>query len=631
MYKLMRYQPVETVVGCHAHTSVSMRCDEYTCPRQAWALHRKYSRYLIGIAVFLAAVCAMDCAARAADFDWQAWRYLPVQDGGRYKPLDTVARETARLFGDKTGFPDPKTGRKLSPIELYLTLLFAGRPDNRAADGAARNWFDIDRPDDWDNAPLLRVDSVALREALQMPADKNRVSPLELSKATYRDADFDRPIALMTEVHRLSDLQEKRKLTPYEQEVLRLAGAFQTYQFIRLGQQPRFVPVPGADGQWLSFKQLLADDLPDAGDSSRLLATAHAELVLINMRARDPNGKEAGEFNADSAALFNTLARLGAERDAYPSQTTISLEVAYNSWAPFHWAWFCTAAAFILAAASWISGKRFFRLAGLSMVALALAVMLAGFCMRGAISGWVPLTNMYETVVCLAFEAALFGLLFELFFRRSHLLVDAAAISTIALVLADIGPSALDSSIRPITPVLRSNFWLMIHVMTVMTGYVAFALAWMRGNIALGFIASRGRDAAVVEELNKINALMLRIGVLMLCIGTLLGAVWAEFAWGRFWGWDPKEVWALITLLGYLALLHARRIGWARQYGLAAWSVGCFVLVLCAWYFVNLILGLGLHSYGFGGGSSLIYVSSAIALQAIYLAAATMIVLAKQR
>jgi ABC-type transport system involved in cytochrome c biogenesis permease subunit len=630
MNKLMRHQCVETV-GCHAHAGVSMRIIRQTCPRQAWAWHLKYTRHLIGIAVFLAAVCTMARAARAADFDWQAWRYLPVQDGGRYKPLDTLANETAKLLGDKSGFPDPKTGRKLAPVEFYLTLLFAGRPGDRATDGAARNWFDIEQPDDWDNAPLLRVDSVPLREALGLPADKNRISPFELSKAAYRDADLDRPIAFMTEVHRLSDLQEKRKLTPYEQEVLKLAGAFQTYQFIRLGQHLRFVPAKEADGQWLSFKQLLADDFADAGDSSRLLATAHAELVLINMRARDPSGEEAGGFNADSAALFNTLARLGAERDAYPSQTIISLEVAYNGWAPFHWAWFCTAAAFIMAIASWISGKRFFRIAGLSMVGLALAVMLAGFCMRAAICGWVPLTNMYETVVCLAFEAALFGLLFEWFFRRSHLLVDAAAISTIALVLADIGPSALDSSIRPITPVLRSNFWLMIHVMTVMTGYVAFALAWMRGNIALGFIASRGRDAAVVEELNKINALMLRIGVLMLCIGTLLGAVWAEYAWGRFWGWDPKEVWALITLLGYLALLHARKIGWARQFGLAAWSVGCFVLVLCAWYFVNLILGLGLHSYGFGGGSSLIYVASAIALQFIYLATATIIVLTKQR
>ena len=114
---------------------------------------------------------------------------------------------------------------------------------------------------------------------------------------------------------------------------------------------------------------------------------------------------------------------------------------------------------------------------------------------------------------------------------------------------------------------------------------------------------------------------MLQVGVLLLAAGTILGGVWAAYSWGRFWGWDPKEVWALITLLGYLAVLHARFIGWVGDLGLAALSVVCFSLVVMAWYGVNFVLGAGLHSYGFGGGGQT-YVYSTLLVQFLYMLAA---------
>jgi hypothetical protein len=90
--------------------------------------------------------------------------------------------------------------------------------------------------------------------------------------------------------------------------------------------------------------------------------------------------------------------------------------------------------------------------------------------------------------------------------------------------------------------------------------------------------------------------------------------VWADYSWGRFWGWDPKEVWALVALLGYLAVLHARFAGWVSHRGLAALAVFCFSLIVMAWYGVNFVLGAGLHSYGFGGGGRG-WVFSALAIQ----------------
>ena len=94
----------------------------------------------------------------------------------------------------------------------------------------------------------------------------------------------------------------------------------------------------------------------------------------------------------------------------------------------------------------------------------------------------------------------------------------------------------------------------------------------------------------------------IQIGVSFLGPGIILGGVWADYSWGRFWGWDPKETWALIAFLGYLAVLHARLVGWLKSFGMAAAAILSFSLVIMAWYGVNFILGAGLHSYGFGAG-----------------------------
>ena len=96
----------------------------------------------------------------------------------------------------------------------------------------------------------------------------------------------------------------------------------------------------------------------------------------------------------------------------------------------------------------------------------------------------------------------------------------------------------------------------------------------------------------------------MQVGVLLIAAGTILGGVWADYSWGRFWGWDPKEVWALITLLVYLIPLHGRFAGWVNTFGLVVASVVCFLSVVMAWYGVNFVLGVGLHSYGFAEGGS---------------------------
>ena len=318
----------------------------------------------------------------------------------------------------------------------------------------------------------------------------------------------------------------------------------------------------------------------------------------------------AGRFLADSPQAFNeattafisTLRDIGPRFGPYPSTETINLEVAYNHSVPFRFAWVLTTVAALCMLTSMATRWKSVYVLSIAASALALVAMLVGFALRIAISGRAPVTNMYESVVYLALGTASLGLIFELFYRKGYILTAAATVATVALVLADNCPAVLDPSLPPLQPVLRSNFWLVIHVMCITLSYAAFALALGIGNVTLGYFLVRSKDRETIAALTRFTYRALQVGVVFLASGTFLGGVWAAYSWGRFWGWDPKEVWALIALLGYIAVLHARYAGWVRDRGLAALSVVCFSLVVMAWYGVNFVLGAGLHTYGFGGG-----------------------------
>ena len=129
--------------------------------------------------------------------------------------------------------------------------------------------------------------------------------------------------------------------------------------------------------------------------------------------------------------------------------------------------------------------------------------------------------------------------------------------------------------------------------------------------------------AARIKPLSNFIYRAMQVGVLLVAAGTILGGVWADYSWGRFWGWDNKEVWALITLLVYLVPLHGRFAGWVNTFGLVCLSVACFLSVLMAWYGVNFVLGVGLHSYGFteGGGQGIVGAISLMVLGFVFAAA----------
>jgi cytochrome c-type biogenesis protein CcsB len=238
--------------------------------------------------------------------------------------------------------------------------------------------------------------------------------------------------------------------------------------------------------------------------------------------------------------------------------------------------------------------------------------------LRTLISGRAPVTNMYETVVFAAWGAVLLAVVFEVRAATRVVTACASGLAVIALVLADNVP-IMDGKISPLVPVLRDNTWLTLHVLTITLGYAAFLLALGLGHVNLGVFLFAPRRAALLKSLTQFLYRSLQVGTLFLAVGTLLGGVWASYSWGRFWGWDPKETWALIALLGYVSLLHGRLLGWVKDFGLAVGAILGFLLVLMAWYGVNFVLGTGLHSYGFGvGGYG--YVGAYLAAEGAFLA-----------
>jgi ABC-type transport system involved in cytochrome c biogenesis permease subunit len=365
-------------------------------------------------------------------------------------------------------------------------------------------------------------------------------------------------------------------------------------------------------------------------------------------------------------------------------------------------------------------GSTIYRL-GLSALAIGIALEIYGFYLRVGISGWAPVTNMYETVIWVALVGAVLSFVFELIYRKVFMALAGSAVALLGTITAANVP-LLDPAIKSLQPVLRSNLWLTIHVLTEVSSYAAFGLAWCLGLIATcyyltatfrrspqfrelalllipglpllavgaacvaasygmfgpewsiggqgasssssqpasgdglfylgalmglpgGMLSLAGllsiggeivnrltfreeegpdglptpsgshaeldprtqamqRTAMILKPLSNFVYRAMQVGVLLIAAGTILGGVWADYSWGRFWGWDPKEVWALITLLVYLIPLHGRFAGWISSFNLVVASVVCFLSVVMAWYGVNFVLGVGLHSYGFVEGGS---------------------------
>jgi cytochrome c-type biogenesis protein CcsB len=347
------------------------------------------------------------------------------------------------------------------------------------------------------------------------------------------------------------------------------------------------------------YKEATTSQPFPAEDAKTFLASY--DSVAAAYRTGDPS-----QFNEASQAFFKTVSTVSQKfaGEHYPGTDTIDLELSLNRVEPFKWAWITMLLSTLLFAAALKTENKIVYTLGFLPLFISLAFQVYAYYGRVAISGRPPVSNMFETVVFVASMSAVFALILEAFYRKTIIILSGAAIATLGLILADQLPygRGFSDKIDPLVPVLRSNYWLIVHVMTIVASYAAGALAWGIGNVSLVLYWFNSDRKDLLKMMANLSYSAIKIAVLLLGVGTLLGGIWAAESWGRFWGWDPKETWALIALVVYLLPLHARYVGWVKDFGLAVASVVCFAGIVMSWYGVNFILGAGLHSYGMGDG-----------------------------
>lgn len=505
---------------------------------------------------------------------------LAIQDKGRIKPLQSFAEETLQLIhGKRIISPkssDPEMAKKNSKIkreasEILMTFMLA--------------------PEQWENNKIIVLDNLKLKQALGLKEDEKYFSLVEILSASQLQ-----PL--------IQDLENKRKndetLNPFFEALQKLEAQVGYIRYIKSGQAFRFVP-PKEGDLWMHIYEL------EGELQTKFMTMMKAFVDYITAKIEAGESPEAAKALDDSALVaavkdFKNSAR-AANPEVYPAENILQYELTYNKLRPFRLAWILYLFAFLGVLFSWALSAQWVYKLSWAFSLLGLGLHIYGFVLRTIISGRAPVSNMYETVVWMPLGAMLFGMIIELYLKNRYTFLGANLAAFLGLLIASLAPNILDPSIQPLEAVLRSNFWLSTHVTTITISYSAFFLAFVLADINMVyFILNPKKWAKRIRTINDSIYRSIQIGVLLLAIGIVLGGIWADYSWGRFWGWDPKETWALIALLGYLAFLHAKLVGWVKQFGTSASAIASFSLVIMAWYGVNYVLGKGLHSYGFGAG-----------------------------
>ena len=554
----------------------------------------------------------------AGDFDLAAFGRLPTLVNGRVKPLDTVARTTLLVTQGRQRVTTTD-GRTLSPMEWLLDMLY--RP--ALADDYAT--FEIVHPD------VLVLFDLTPEQGM----GRKRFSVRQLIKGL---PELERQA-------RLAEGVEGPLRSSFQRAVIQLRDNVVLYQHL----QDSLVP-PGVDGyldQLVAFVPRLPAALEalraqragqphDAAATRQMLELSRAFAAMDTLGYLLPIPPETGPDNpaawkSAGASLQDSLASgrvnpaaltyagLGvAWRDNQPAAfnaavsayrarldgaipallTKCDVETRFNAAEPFYSSLLLYVAAFLLAVFSWLKWPETLGRAAFRLVIVAFLVASAGIGTRMWLEGRPPVTNLYSSALFVGWGAVALCLALEYFHRNAIGSAAAGLVGFGTLVIAHHLALAGDT-LEMMRAVLDSNFWLATHVVAVTTGYAATFLAGFLALIYVGRgVFTRSLDAATAATLEGMVYGVVCFATLFSFVGTVLGGIWADQSWGRFWGWDPKENGALIIVIWNAIILHARAGGLVRARGLMGLAIFGNVVTSWSWFGVNM-LGVGLHSYGF--------------------------------
>ena len=593
--------------------------------------------WLLALVVVIWVIARMIPPKPAPGFDIDGFGQLPVLAGGRVMPMDTLARISLSLMNHHGTFTvDGKT----QPASQWLLDVFM-MP--RRADAA--KVFEVAHPDvlalfgrqqaggapvaySYDEcAPLLEEigrqaalaaqTEVQARDAFQRAIlklrDALRIYLLLKNSLQAEDSpDFGRELqafkqVLLPGIQALRDQAANRPFNP--QALGWLAKFTQRYQTLSKARYVYAIPNPNGktDGErWWHISDALLNAIPTG-------QVAYPAILYGRLISVYRSGDTAG-FNHFLGEYHAYLDRTIPEQLARPR-----LEYRFNQAQPFLQAMILYVIVLLLALGSWLKWPQTLGKAAVILLVVAFLLHTAGLAVRMYLQGRPPVTNLYSSALFVGWGAVLLCLFLERCYKNGLGSVCASAIGFVTLLIAH--NLQLDGdSLEMLRAVLDTNVWLATHVVMVTLGYSSVALGGFLGLIyILRGVLTPAFDETTARSLGRMIYGVLCFATLFSFVGTILGGIWADQSWGRFWGWDPKENGALLIVLWNALILHARWGGLVRERGLAVMSVFGNIVVSLSWFGVNM-LGVGLHSYGFmdrAFGPLVAFIASQLAIMAL--------------
>jgi len=371
------------------------------------------------------------------------------------------------------------------------------------------------------------------------------------------------------------------------------------YSFIQQAAYPFIIPPLDANHNRENWKNLGAS-LLDTARSDVLHPAARSYAAMVTAYGQ---GK-AADFNAAVSEYRRWLADNHFEIELSKG----SRELFFNNYAPFKTSIAIYLVAFLLAAFSLFASPPWLRQSAFGLIVLGLLVHTSGLIFRMVLEGRPPVTNLYSSAIFIGWGTVVLGLIIEKFWKNGLGSAVAAFVGIITLIIAH-NLSLDGDTMEMLQAVLDTNFWLATHVVVITLGYSAMFLAGLLGIVYLVLgvftpklnerLVGTGKEPVNLgKAIGKIVYGIICFATLFSFVGTVLGGIWADQSWGRFWGWDPKENGALLIVIWCAVILHARWGGLVREKGLMALAIFGNIITAFSWFGVNM-LGVGLHSYGF--------------------------------
>jgi ABC-type transport system involved in cytochrome c biogenesis permease subunit len=567
----------------------------------------------------------------------EAFGRIPVLAEGRFKPMDSVARSTLLLIQGRQRVMTPDN-TELTPDEWLLDVFFVPQKAD------AYDVFVVDNPD------LLALigqtdETVAIHYSTKARQMLALFGALETRRKRF---SFDEILPHIPDIEaqvKLAEPVEAQARTHFQSAVVQLFGNLSQYVKLRRA----FVPDGTTDflGELLHLQETLVEgiDAVRAKEAGKPHDEAKAAAIIdegqkfvamaesTDLLAIPPDGDETdpntwhnaghalletfgkGEVNPavlayagmgyawsrNQPASFEHIVSLygsSLEKHFGKQVHKAKIETIFNAAEPFYAGMWIYLAAFLLAALSWFKWTEPARRSAFGLVALGWTVATIGIATRMWLEGRPPVTNLYSSALFIGWGSVALCLVLEILYKNAIGTAAAGLIGFATLIIAHHLALAGDT-LEMMRAVLDSNFWLGTHVVVVTTGYASTFLA---GVLALLYVVlgvfTRKLDKATADSLARMVYGIVCFATLFSFVGTMLGGIWADQSWGRFWGWDPKENGALIIVIWNALILHARWGGMIRQRGLMCMALFGNIVTSWSWFGTNM-LGIGLHSYGF--------------------------------